>query len=191
MKKMKTKFIFLFSTSLLLIACNKENINNPEKNINVGGVYLPYTDLVRSSTNSTIKISDSICQFNKIEAIYYSFKPTANQNVFIMTFVDTLSNKGKIVQLNIFTRPMNPADFFQKSSLAIDSIIIGNTNIMIGNTSVSENFFNADAILTWDTAYFENFSFKGKGYFEIIDTLHSTIAPLQFYPDQRINFEFK
>jgi hypothetical protein len=191
MKKMKTKFIFLFATSLLFIACNKENINNPEKNINVGGVYLPYTDLVRSSTNSTIKISDSICQFNKIEAIYYSFKPTANQNVLIMTFIDTLSSKGKIVQLNIFTRPMNPADFFQKSSLAIDSIMIGNTNIMIGNTSVSENFFNADAILTWDTAYFENFSFKGKGYFEIIDTLHSTIAHFQFYPDQRINFEFK
>ncbi|MGA2822236.1 MAG: hypothetical protein ABSE72_01795 [Bacteroidales bacterium] len=188
---MKAKFIFLFATSLLFIACNKENKNNPEKNINVGGVYLPYTDLVRSPTNSTINISDSICQFNRIEAIYYSYKPTTNQNVFIMTFIDTLSSKGKAVELDIFTKHMNPGDFFQKSSLTIDSIMIGNTNIMIGNASVRDNFFNANAILTWDTAYFENFSFKGKGHFEIIDTLHSTIEPPKFYPNQKINFEFK
>jgi hypothetical protein len=68
--------------------------------------------------------------------------------------------------------------------LPVDSIILA-------STSVSENFFNINAILTWDTAYFENFSFKGKGYFEIIDTLHSTIEPSIFYPAQRINFEFK
>ena len=188
---MKTKAIFLFAISMMFIACNKEKINNPEKKINVGGIYRPYTDLVRSSTNSIIRINDSICQFNRIEAMYYSFKPTANQNVLIMTFIDTLNSKGKTVQFNIFTRPMNPTDFFQKNSLAVDSVIIGNTNIMIGNASINENFFNANAIFTWDTANFENFTFKGKGYFEILDTLHGTIAPLQFYPNQRINFEFK
>ena len=181
---MKTKAIFLLVLSLSCIACNKENKNNPEKNIIVGGVYLPYTGLVRSSTNSTINISGSIYQFVRIEAIYYSHKPTTNQNVFIMTFADTLSTKGKTVELDIFTKYMNPADFFQKSLLPVDSIILA-------STSVSENFFNINAILTWDTAYFENFSFKGKGYFEIIDTLHSTIEPSIFYPAQRINFEFK
>ena len=188
---MKTKLIFLFAISLLFIACNKENNNNPGRNIIVGGLYLPYTDLVRSSSNTIINFSDSICQFNKIEAIYYSYKPTSNQNVFIMTFIDTLNSKGKAIELDIFTRPMNPADFFQKSSFIIDSVMIGNTNIMTGNTSMRENFFNANAILTWDTAYFENFSFKGKGFFEIIDTLHSSIETSKFYPGQKINFEFK
>jgi len=188
---MKIKFIFLFATSLLFFSCNKENTKNPDEKIIVGGLYIPYTDIVRSSTNSTINISDSIYQFNRIEAIYYSHKPTSNQNVFIMTFIDTLSKKGQAVELDLFTKPMTPADFFQKSSLTIDSVMIDNTNIMIGNTNLGENFFHANAILKWDTAHFENFSFKGKGFVEIIDTLHSTMAPPNFYPNQRINFEFK
>jgi hypothetical protein len=182
---MRTKVIFLISIFLLFIACSKkEDTNNTAKNIIVGGLYYPYTGIVTSSTNTTINISDTIYHFNRIEAGYYSYKPTANQNFFIMTFIDTLDSKGIPVQLEIFTRPMNPADFFQKSSFTIDSVILANTN-------VSDNFFNANAILKWDTASFENFSFKGKGYFEIIDTLHSKIIPSRFYPDQRINFEFK
>jgi hypothetical protein len=181
---MKTKFITLFAFSLVFIACKKENTNNPDKNNLVGGLYLPYTDIVRSSTNSAINISDSAYQFNRIEAIYYSHKPTTNQNVFKMTFSDTLNDNGKVVEFDIYTKFIKPKDFFQKNTLTIDSIIIA-------STSVYENFFNANAILTWDTAYFENLSFKGKGFFKIIDTLQSTSEPQVFYPGQRINFEFK
>lgn len=101
-----------------------------------------------------------------------------------MTFTDTLNSKGKTLQLDIFTKPINPADFFKKSSLTIDSIILA-------STTVFEDFFNANAVFTWDTPYFENFSFRGTGYFEIIDTLHSVIEPQKFYPSQRITFEFK
>ena len=101
-----------------------------------------------------------------------------------MIFIDTLSCKEKNVEIDIFTQVIKPEDFFQKSSIAIDSI-------MVASTSVRENFFNTNAILTWDTAYFENLSFKGEGYFEIIDTLKSIYEPSIFYPKQRIKIEFK
>ena len=48
-----------------------------------------------------------------------------------------------------------------------------------------------NAIFSWDTAYFGNMSFKGKGYFEITSALYSNLVPNRFYPEQRINFEFK
>ena len=101
-----------------------------------------------------------------------------------MTFTDTLSSNGKRVELDIFTKFVKPEDFFQKSSISIDSITLA-------STSVFENFFNANAILTWDTANFENCSFKGRGYIELNDTLKSIYEPSIFYPKQRINFEFK
>jgi hypothetical protein len=184
MKTMKTTSIFLFVTLLFLSACNKESPDKPGSKIIVGGLYLGYTEVVLSKTNSTINISDSIYQFNRIEAQYYSYKPTTNQNVLVMTFTDTLSSKGKRVEFDIFTKFVRPEDFFQKSSMTIDSITLA-------STSVFENFFNANAILTWDTAFFENFSFKGKGYFEFIDTLKCIYEPSKYYPKQRINFEFK
>ncbi len=184
MKTMKTTLTFLFVTTLFLSACNKESPEIPDPKIIVGGLYVPYTQVVQSETNSTINISDSIYQFNRIEAYYYSYKPTTNQNVLVMTFIDTLGSKGKHVEFDIFTKFVKPEDFFQKSSITIDSIILA-------SSSVFENFFNANAILTWDTAYFENFSFKGRGYIELNDTLKSIYEPSIFYPKQRINFEFK
>jgi len=101
-----------------------------------------------------------------------------------MTFIDTLNSKGKHVEIDIFTKFVKPEDFFQGSSITIDSIILA-------STSVSENFFKANAILTWDTANFENFTFKGRGYIELNDTLKSIYEPSIFYPKQRIDFEFK
>jgi hypothetical protein len=181
---MKTKFLVLFSTFFLLVACNKETSNNPDENIIVGGLYIPYTGSVRSSISTTIRISDRIHTFNRIEAIYYSYRPTSNQNVFMMTFTDTLNSQGTTVELDIFTKHMDPVDFFRKSSLPVDSIIVSSGNVY-------ENFFQAKALLTWDTAWFDNLSFKGKGYFEIIDTLYCSIESGKFYPKQRINFEFR
>ena len=180
---MKPILIFASMISLLFFACSRENADNANENIIVGGLYESFTEVVQSKTNSIINISDSIHQFNRIEASYYSHKPTSNQNVLVMIFIDTLSYKEKKVEIDIFTQVIKPEDFFQKSSIAIDSI-------MVASTSVRENFFNANAILTWDTAYFENFSFKGSGYFELIDPIKSIYEPSIFYPKQRINFEF-
>jgi hypothetical protein len=181
---MKSILICISTISLFFIACSRENADNPNESIIVGGLYEAYTEIVQRKTNSTIIISDSIYKFNRIEASYYSHKPTTNQNVLVMTFIDTLSSNGKQINIDIFTQFVKPEDFFQKGSMTIDSI-------MVTRTSVRENFFNTNAILTWDTAYFENFSFKGSGYFELIDTLKSIFEPSIFYPKQRINFEFK
>ena len=144
---------------------------------------MPYTQIVQNSIKTSINISDSVYVFNKLMASYYSYKPTTNQNVFSMTFSDTLSNRGKVVQLDIFTPFIKPEIFFCKRTITIDSI-------MVTSSSVRENFFNANAILSWDTAYFENFSFKGKGYFDLNDTLKSIYEPSKYYPKQRISFEF-
>ena len=70
MKNMKTKFLVLFAASLLVVACNKENSNNADENIIVGGLYIPYTGSVRSSISTTFNISDRIYPINKTEAIY-------------------------------------------------------------------------------------------------------------------------
>jgi hypothetical protein len=183
MKNMKTQFLVLFATSLLVVACNKETSISPDNDIIVGGLYFPYTGSVRSSTSATIRISDRSHPFNSIEAIYYSHRPTSNQNVFMMTFTDTLSSNGKTVILDIFTKHMDPVDFFKKGSFPVDSI-------MLSSAYVRENFFQAKALLTWDTAWFDNLSFKGKGYFEIIDTLYCRYEAGKFYPKQRIEFEF-
>jgi hypothetical protein len=181
---MKTIVFFLFLSALFLSACTKESPDNTEHQIIVGGLYVPYTEMVISATNSVINISDSIYQFNRVEASYYSFQPTSNQNIFEITFIDTLSSPGKHVKFDIFTRFVTAGDFFQKSSIAVDSIILA-------STSFSENFFNANAVLTWDTASFGNFSFKGKGCIELTDTLKCTFDPAIYYPKQRINFVFK
>ena len=185
MRMMEKTLLFLFLAILLFLsACKKENPNIPDPEIVVGGLYTPYTEVVISATNTTINISDSIYQFNRVVGEYYSYKPTANQNVLVLDFIDTLSISGKRVTLDIFTKFVKPEDFFQKNVLTIDSI-------MLTHSDVRENFFNTNAILTWDTAFFENFSFKGKGYFELLDTLKSKYEPSVFYPKQRINFEFK
>lgn len=63
-------------------------------------------------------------------------------------------------------------------------------SIMIFKSGVRENFFKTNAILAWDTAFFENYSFTGTGYFELIDTLKSIYEPSKYYPKQRINFKF-
>jgi hypothetical protein len=181
---MKTILIFISTFSLLFSACNRENSDNHDQKIIIGGLYEPYTNVVQSESNSSINISDSIFQFNRIEASYYSHHPTSNQNVLTMTFIDIRSSYEKQVQIDIFTHFVKPEEFFQKSSITIDSI-------MVTRESVRENFFNTNAIFTWDTAYFENFSFKGEGYFELIDTLKSIYEPSIFYPKQRINIEFK
>ena len=81
--------------SLLFFACSRENADNANENIIVGGLYESFTEVVQSKTNSIINISDSIHQFNRIEASYYSYKPTSNQNVLVMIFIDTLSYKEK------------------------------------------------------------------------------------------------
>jgi hypothetical protein len=180
----KRILFYISIISLLFIECSRENDDNHNQNIIVGGLYIPYTEVVQCKSNSTINISDSIFQFNLIEASYYSYKPTANQNVFVINFIDTLSSNRKSVEIDIFTQFVKPEDFFKKGSVTIDSL-------MITSTSVRENFFNTNAILTWDTAYFKDFSFKGKGFFELIDTLKSISEPSVFYPKQGIKFEFK
>jgi len=181
---MKTKLLFLFAAFVFLSACKKESTNNPDPKIIVGGLYHSYSGVVQSQTNSFINISDSIFQFNKIDAYYYSYQPTSNQNLLMLTFIDTLSSTGKQIEFDIFTKFVSPTDFFQKSTITIDSI-------MVASISLRENFFHANAVLTWDTAYFENYTFKGKGSFVLSDTLRSIFDPAVYYPEQRINFELK
>jgi len=181
---MKTKYFKLLAITLVLISCSKENNVKQEERIIVGGLYMPYTQIVQNSIKTSINISDSVYIFNELEAYYYSYKPTTNQNIFTLTFSDTLGSFSKQVSIDIFTQFVKPEDFFKKNVLSIDSI-------MLTRSGFRENFFKTNAILTWDTAFFENFSFKGKGYLELIDTLKSIYEPSKYYPKQRINFEFK
>jgi hypothetical protein len=180
---MKTKFCTLILIVNIFTACNKDITDNIDPNIIVGGVYVPYTNLVKSNTSSSIIISDSVYQFNKTVASYYSHKPTTNQNVLVIQFSDSLNQKNKSIEIQIFTKLMNPETFFLANSMKIDSIIIS-------NNSVYENFFNINSSITWENAKYENFSFKGKGYVELFDTVRSSNTPKLFYPKQRINFDF-
>ena len=184
---MKIKLIIFSALLMFFGACKKESSTATTNKVKVGGVYLSYTDLVNSSANCAVNVSDTIKQFNKIAGIYYSNEPTNHQNDFMVSFADSL-DVFNTMWLEIFTKRMNPADFFHKGSFQIDSIMLSCT---LGGASFRENFFNINGRLTWDTACFNNRSFKGKGYFEILNTLHSTMIANRFYPSQKINFEFK
>lgn len=180
---MKTKLFTLILIVSIFTACNKDITDNINPNIIVGGVYLPYTNLVKSSTSSSIIISDSTYQFNNTVASYYSHKPTTNQNVLVIEFSDSINLKNKSIEIQIFTKPVKPEIFFQANSMKIDSIIIS-------NNKVYENFFNINSSIIWESAKYENSSFKGKGYVELFDTLKSLNTPKLFYPKQKIYFDF-
>ncbi len=179
---MKRILFTLFTISIICFGCKKDNIDNSENEIIVGGLYLDYTGIMKDKIETTMNISDNIYHFNKLEAIYGSHRPTSNQNIFRLTLTDTTKYSNNNIHLWIFTRYVKPEDFFKRSTWLVDTITISWSD-------VSENFYNANVTLKWDTASIDNTNFTGTGSIEFNDQI-GTIKTNAFYPKQKLNFKF-
>ena len=179
---MKKIFYSLIVISLLFVSCDKDNQNdNLEENVIVGGVYLDYTGVVINPCNIKVMVRDEIYTFNHSEAIYSSHQPTTNQNVFMIFLSDTTSHNG--IRFDIFTPVISPEDFFAKSTIQTDTI-------RIDWQGTTEDFYDAEALLKWDTASFADHNFKGKVSLEITKKIVGIINSDTYYPKQKIEFEF-
>lgn len=179
---MKTIFFALLTISVIGISCKKENKEDTDHEIIVGVAYTSYTELMIAKMETTVNISDSFHKFNKLEAYYYSYHPTTNQNVFGLVLTDTTTYINKDCRIELFTPFLKPEDFFKKSTFKIDSL-------RIGFSGVRENFYHANVTFKWDTASISKMKFKGVGSVEFNDPLRGTINSNTFYPKQKINFK--
>jgi hypothetical protein len=191
-KIMKT-LVKLFSLSVCIIllctSCHKKKIDK-ESEIHVGLSYSPLTCNVESSTNSYIQVSDSVYNFNSIEGMYYSHKPTSNNYVFNIGLKDTERRSSPFITFDIFTEVMDPELFFQKGIFEINTMCIHNEGLSITDLFYCKSYYDILSIFTWDTIFYENGGFQGKGSLEIKDTLYTKYSNI-YYPPQKIEFEFK
>lgn len=184
---MRKSICFLISIMITIMSCTKSD-DSKDKDIIIGGIYSHYTEMVQSNFSTQFTISDSIYNYNKIEAALYSHQPTSKQNVFYILFSDTINPKAKPVQLEIFTSLMKPEDFFRKGNFNIDTIRIAHFK---SNSGFSDDLTGVAAVFSWDTAYFENLRFKGKGSLGFIKKAEGPFLSGDFYPVQKISLEFK
>ena len=179
---MKTILYSLIAIVLLFASCDKDNPgDNTEDDIIVGGVYQDYTEVIINPCDVDVNITDEIFNFNKLEAVYCSNKPTSNQNVLLIYLSDTINNKG--IDFQIFTPFVQPENFFTKSIYNVDTV-------KIHWAGVVEDFFDANAIFKWNTISFENLEFSGKASLEIPAKITGKINSNTYYPGQTIEFEF-
>ena len=193
MKNIVTKLVglvFLFSVCILCTTCNKTE-QEKEPKIHVGIDNRCYTNIIKCATNSQFQVGDSLYFFDSIEGIYcnnYLFQ----KNVFEIELVNSLRSvqidslsiyKNDKVWLSIFTKMMEPEVFFQKGIWEIDTL-------GISSNGINKRHFGIHAVFIWDTVFYEDRMFKGKGSLEIMETLY-TNNPNIYYPPQKIEFEFK
>ena len=173
---------------LLFVACEKKNEPKKEPN-GCGGCIIPcYISSMDSTTNHYVQVGDSTYNFHSVGGKYCG-------DCFVLHLSSSVPPYNVITFL-IFTEKIEPEIFFQKGILEINSVSI-NSSIEMAWT-----FENICSVFTWDTVFYENKEFKGKGSFEIKKALYapSTYFPSDnvyypskdiYYPPQKIEFEFK
>jgi len=193
--KMKTLFkLFSLTVCVLFLSptCTKEKPDNNQdiivKREPTGGL-TEYTYAV-SYSNSSFRVSDSIYNFNRIEASYVSMRPFYNMNAFHLKLMDSVLLYYNSIKLEIFTKKISPEVFFKKGKWEVDTLYISNYTLGIPLVYGKGYYGNIRTVFTWERVFYENERFQGKGSFEIMDTLY-TDYPAIYYPPQKIEFEFK
>ena len=111
-------------------------------------------------------------------------------SVFILRLQNSSENNYYPIVFQFFTKEMPPEFFFQKGSYNIDTLYINNNALSISELFYRKEYYGIRSIFTWDTVFYENKKFNGKGSFEIMDTLFTSYSTI-YYPPQKIEFEFK
>lgn len=180
---MKKIIYSLIAISLLLVSCDKDDpSDNPEEDIIAGGVYKMYTGVMVTPIKTSVNINDSIYTFNKIEAYYGSYKPTLNNNIFMVNVIDT-TKASDYVMFEVFTSFIEPESFFKKDSFAVEYI-------RIERGGVREDFDDVNTYFYWDDVSYDNLNFSGKARLKIPDELAGKLNPDIFFPKQELKFEF-
>ncbi len=179
---MKTIVLTLFAFSLLFLSCDKESIIDTEDNITVGGVFMNYAQGISSSSEIVINVKDSLYSFDYYEAYYNSHEPASEQNTFNVYLYDTITDRS--MYFEIFTKLIQPEDFFTQSTFNIDSI-------HIEWEYKGDCYYDANAIFSWDSVAFENPIFSGKASLNIPEMIIGKFYSETYFPKQTIEFEFK
>lgn len=190
MKKSLLKLLGLVVCTVLLLAGCR-----PEETYERPLFYHIFAN-ANSNTDSYIRVSDSTVSFNQISGSYGCYREKSNGYFFSFTLTNPLSSSeyGYIYnyfRIDINTKMIPPEIFFQKRTWEIDSIQINNhPPYTIGGSGLPLQgwTFAAQCVLVWDSVFYGNEIFKGKGSFEIKDTIHTSGI---YYPPQKIEFEFK
>jgi hypothetical protein len=169
---------------LILCGCEKGR-NKPidHSPIIAGGLYYDYTEVMQNDFVTEVNISDSIYHFNRVAAQFCSHHPTSNQNVFYLSYLDANSGEKSVIEFMIFVPFTEPSAFFTNGTIVIDSMVVTYSGI-------SDNFYDAGALFTWETSDFQNISFTGNGKLEILNKLESKLQPGVYLPPQEISFSF-
>jgi len=195
MKKLIRILCLTACTLLLFVTCRPEEPEIFERPL----FYHSYTE-AGSSTDSYIQVCDSIIYFDHIYGGYGFYRGSDNRNVFYfaltnpLTYVSYENQHQKYFRIDIKTEMLSPEVFFQKGTWKIDSMYI-NSNLpgLTGGNGLPPIWGHqpAQCVFTWDYIACENKTFKGKGSFEIKDTIYITYPETVYYPPQKIEFEFK
>jgi len=153
------------------------------------------TDYVESSTNSYVQVDDSIYYFHLIRGCYSSYRGRLNKNAFSL-YLQSPNFDRPYINISVLTEIIKPESFFQKGIRKIDSMYIEKKYLSLGEGSPRVEYYSTQSLLTWDTVFYENKRFNGKGSLEILDTLYTNYQntyhhPSTYYPPQKIEFEFK
>jgi hypothetical protein len=180
---MKKSFYSLIAIFLLFVSCDKDNpSDNTEDNVIVGGVYKMYTEVIVKPFETKVYINDSIYTFNKVEAYYGSYKPTSNNNIFMVNVIDT-TQASDYVMFEVFTSFIEPESFFNKDSFLVEKI-------RIERGGVREDFDNVNTFFYWDDVSYDNLNFSGKARLKIPNEITGKLNPDISYPKQELKFEF-
>ena len=186
----------LFLFSLFFTTCKKDEPEIFERPL----FYHSYTG-AGGSTDSYVQVNDSIVYFDQIYGGYGSYRGSDNKNVFYFALKDSLTDvvshenqHQKYFRIDIKTEMLSPEVFFQKGTRNIDSIYVNsNPPGLIGGNYLPPIWGHqpAQCVFTWDYVSYEGKTFKGKGSFEIKDTIYYITHPeTVYYPPQKIKFEF-
>lgn len=185
---MKKLILLLFGSIFIFCNCKKDKIDPVEFN----GVYEALTKTMITRHASTVNISGNTFQFDGQESYLYSHKPTSNQNVFHFSSGKITDIDGRIVGFSVFIPPFSPEEFFKSGSLNIDSLSIDYAvNKGSGFVWKYDDFDNVKAVLKWETASYENKTFKGIGSLVLLEQIAFKNESTIFFPAQTIEFKFE
>jgi hypothetical protein len=191
MKTLLKTFSITLCLLFLCITCKKieQPIDEPYRGCGCisENQYVLYTEFVESNTNSYFHTENFVYNFDFVEGHYF-YPGYDSANIFFLRFEDTL--RSNHVFFELFTEIIEPEIFFQNGSRIIDAMRISYDGYHCFH------YKDIQSVFTWESVFYENMKFVGKGSLEITDTLFLTpiinYSPKDsYFPPQKIEFEFK
>jgi len=189
---MKNKLVFLISGIGMIIFLYGCYSNEPEPLGKNMPSYCSATKLIAKSYENcscNIVFRDYINEytFTGINSVYYQIGPPCSQNVFYISYINSVHDHNEPDYRFGFYLPMiNEEDFFKPGSFNIDTISIFENSLTGGFGGPK---YNIDITFMWENIELNEGIYSGTGKF-IINKEIPTSFPGYSWPVQEIPFEF-